>query len=174
MKKTLAIILFLTVFLSCQNQNEQIGISENPDSQGVAENTMKSRTVKISDLEFILQNINNDKSITDRINRLNYQKKFNGVYVTKSTDLNEKPISWITFTELGSHSMVSFKTSQIDSFDTLIKTLRQLNTLKEEREDKFKTKLIGDNYTYFIFKPENGINTILNEYDELIIQSTER
>ena len=182
--KKAILILILITFSNCKNENKtelnskttkiqtESTKTESDSTEIKKEEIKKINTVKIEDIEYILENINDDNKISEKISELDFKKKLNGIYISKLSEMNSKPISWITITNMGLGSMVSFKTSQVKYFDDLIENIKSTKKTKEIRTNQFQTKLIGKKYTYEIYKPKNGINTSMNEYDEIIIYRT--
>lgn len=177
--KKIFLILILISFSNCKNQNKteldsDINEIKTDSTQIEKEVNKKTDTIKTEDIEYILLNLNDETKINEKITNLDFKKKFNSIYISKLSDMNSKPISWITITDLDLSSMVSFKTSEEKYFDDLIENVKSSQKSKEIKTNKFETKLIGDKYTYEIYKPKNGINTLLNEYNEIIIYRTKK
>src|SRR5690606_38228713 len=175
-------MIILIVFSNCKNQNKtelnsdmnkiETDLTETDSSEIKKEEIRKINTVKIEDVEYILQNLDDETKVNEKITELDFKKKLNGIYISKLSDMNSKPISWITITNIGLSSMVSFNTSQEKYFDELIENIKSSQKTKEKRTNQFQTKLIGKKYTYEIYKPKSGINTTMNDYDEIIIYRT--
>ena len=95
--------------------------------------------------------------------------KYNGIYTTTDSDKNGKPSSWITVTILNSESsVIPYKTSKSLVFSKLKQEI-EASTNVEKEQTNFFTKCHGDRYTYALYAPEKGVNTVLNEYYEIVI-----
>ena len=182
-KKALLILILIIIF-NCKNENKselnskmteiktELTETKTDSTEIQKEEIRKINTVKVEDIEYILENLNDENKINEKITELDFKKKLNGIYISKLSEMNSKPISWITITNIGLNSMVSFKTSQEKYFNDLIDNIKSSQKTKEKRTNQFQTKLIGKKYTYEIYKPKNGINTSMNEYDEIIVYRT--
>jgi hypothetical protein len=133
---------------------------------------VENKQIELSDLIYLLENIDNQTLVTRKITELGFTTRANGIYVTQALDRNRRPISIITILSIGSYKTVSLKISELSQFTHLVdhitanyKAEKANRSVFEELEMRF----LGNKFICDVFVPLNGVNTSNNDYFEIIV-----
>ncbi len=146
----------------------KLQFSENESKIGFQENKL----IELSDLIYLLENINNQPIVNRKTSELGYTTRATGIYITTALDRNRRPISIITIISIGSYKTVSLKISELAQFTHLVDYITEnYKTEKANRSvfDELEMRFLGDKYICDIFVPLNGVNTTNNDYYEIIV-----
>lgn len=128
--------------------------------------------IELSDLIYLLENIDNQTLVNRKISELGFTTRANGIYVTKVLDSNRRPINIITTLSIGSYKTVSLKISELSQFTHLVDHITANYRAEKANRSVFEElemRFLGDKYICDLFVPLNGVNTSDNEYYEIIV-----
>lgn len=131
-----------------------------------------NRQIQLSDLIYLLENIDNQTIVTRKISELGFTTRANGIYVTKTLDRNRRPFNIITILSIGLYKTVSLKMSELSQFTHLVDHITTNYTSEKANRSVFEElemRFLGDKYICDVFVPLNGVSTADNEYFEIIV-----
>ena len=133
---------------------------------------IENKRIELSDLIYLLENIDNQTLVNRKISELGFTTRVNGIYVTKTLDRNRRPINIITILSIGSYKTVSLKISELSQFTHLVDHITTNYRAEKANPSVFEElemRFLGDKYICDVFVPLNGVNTIDNQYYEIIV-----
>ena len=146
----------------------------NDQSQEKEEIKKENNDISIVDLISLYENISNQDYINNKLDSLDYKKKFNGVYISNEQISTNEPKHWIHTYDLGSLSSVSYSTAEKTKWNELLKEIKNYGDPIpfDDGTSSKAIRYIGKKYTFESYEPLNGVNLSLNELYQIVVLRT--
>jgi len=152
--------------------NENV-VGRNNTAYVSASNSAKEQSPSLSELKFLLKNIDVANVCEDRILSMGYSKRAEGVYISDVLLARKKPNSWVHVNRFGKLSNVSFSTANKSSWDLIVAQLKKeasAKRFKPYENCSFETyKYITGKYTFETWLPLKGVDLSLNNLYKVVI-----
>ncbi len=183
MKKIFFLAITAFFIISCIDNNRKTTndnyhqSQEKEDVKNSKEGIKKEQiNISIGDLISLFENISNQDYINNKLDSLDYKKKFKGVYISNEQISANEPKHWIHIYDLGSLSSVSYSTAEKAKWDELLVEIKKYgNPIPFDDGTSSKSiRYIGKKYTFESYEPKNGVNLSLNELYQIVILRTKK
>lgn len=170
MKKIFFLTIVTLLIISC-NENNRKTTTDNFDQSQVEKN---EKSVSVADLISLYENISNPNYIDNKLDSLDFKKKFNGVYISKEHISTNEPKHWIHTYDIGNMSSVSFSTAEKEKWDKILIEIKKYGDPIpfDDGTSSKAIRYIGEKYTFETYEPRNGLNLSMNELYQIIILKT--
>ncbi|MGB4655680.1 MAG: hypothetical protein WBH98_09645 [Bacteroidales bacterium] len=170
MKKIFFLTIVTLLIISC-NENYRKATTDNSEQTQVEEN---EKSVSVADLISLYENISNPNYINNKLESLDFKKKFNGVYISKKHISTNEPKHWVHIYDIGDISSVSFSTAEKEIWDKFLIEIKKYGDPIpfDDGTSSKAIRYIGEKYTFETYEPRNGVNLSMNELYQIIILKT--
>lgn len=172
MKKLFFLTIVSLFIISCMDNTRT---TENKDQSQEKNDIKIERTdIFIIDLISLFENISNQDYINNKLDSLDFKKKFNGVYISHEQISTNEPKHWIHTYDLGSNSSISYSTAEKLKWNELLNQIESYGDpipFDDGTSDK-AIRYVGEKYTFESYEPLNGVNLSLNELYQIRILRT--
>jgi len=174
MKKIFFIVITTLFIISCIDNTGKSTNSNYDQSQVKEDNKKEQINISIGDLISLFENISNIDYINNKLDSLDYKKKFNGVYISNEQISVNEPKHWLRTNDIGSFSSVSYSTVEKPKWiELLIEIKKYGNPIPFDDGSSSKSiRYIGKKYTFESYEPKNGVNLSLNDLYQIVILRT--